>query len=192
MKQGKRTSVHRISRSRAVSQAAGEQPGAPPSGRGGTKGSQDVKIPALPIPPKASSDAVRASMRANVRVDTSPELLLRRALHALGLRYFVDRRVIAAGVGVRPDVVFPGVRIAVFLDGCFWHGCEVHGTKPKANGAYWAAKLARNRARDQRVNEALKMDGWRVLRFWEHDDPTLAARRIATAVQVRRRVRVQA
>ena len=69
---------------------------------------------------------------------------------------------------VRPDFVFKRARLAVFVDGCFWHGCPRHGTRPKANAAFWRRKIAGNRARDRRVNRALQRAGWRVLRIWEH------------------------
>lgn len=73
------------------------------------------------------------------------------------------------GVKVRPDFVFPKLKLAVFVDGCFWHGCPRHGTQPKGNAAFWRQKLARNRARDRRVTRALRRAHWRVLRIWEHD-----------------------
>lgn len=99
----------------------------------------------------------------------------------MGLRYFVDRRI--SGVTLaRPDVVFPRVRIAVFLDGCFWHGCPTHGSTPSANGAWWRAKLAANVARDRRHDQELRQAGWRVLRFWEHEDPARVAETIHSAV----------
>ena len=69
----------------------------------------------------------------------------------------------------KPDFVFPKLRLAVFVDGCFWHGCPRHGTKPKTNAAFWRRKIARNRARDAEVNRALRQLGWRVLRIWEHE-----------------------
>jgi DNA mismatch endonuclease (patch repair protein) len=87
----------------------------------------------------------------------------------------------------RVDVVFTRVRVAVFIDGCFWHSCPEHGTSPEVNTEYWAAKLARNRERDARNNEALEAAGWHVVRVWEHEDPEVAAARIAAAVATRRR-----
>jgi DNA mismatch endonuclease (patch repair protein) len=102
------------------------------------------------------------------RRDTRPEWLLRRALHARGWRYFVDRPV--RGVSrCRPDLSFPRLRVAVFVDGCFWHFCPPHTHLPRANAAYWQAKLLANRQRDARHDAELAGAGWRVVRVWEHD-----------------------
>src|SRR5688572_22759595 len=109
-------------------------------------------------------------MRANTKADTTPELRLRRELHRRGLRFRKHFRIRAAGVVVRPDVVFTRQRMAVFVDGCFWHSCPTHGTQPATNATYWQAKFQHNRIRDERVNEALRSDGWEVLRIWEHAD----------------------
>jgi len=96
--------------------------------------------------------------------DTRPELILRRALWSAGLRYRLH-----AGITGRPDIVFAGSRVAVFCDGCFWHGCPTHRVTPKSNGSFWAIKLARTGARDSVVTAALETQGWTVLRFWEHE-----------------------
>jgi DNA mismatch endonuclease, patch repair protein len=133
--------------------------------------------------PHPSRPAMTAIMRGNRRTDTLPELAIRRLLHASGLRYRVDYPLIVGDVRVRPDVVFPRRRVAVFVDGCFWHGCPTHGTRPAANPAYWSAKLARNRARDRRVDAALHAHGWRVIRAWEHDFPRAVARRVADVLR---------
>jgi DNA mismatch endonuclease, patch repair protein len=114
-------------------------------------------------------------MEANRRVDTKPERLLRSALHARGLRFRKDRRLNVAGRWVRPDIVFGPARLAVFVDGCFWHGCPAHGRIPVANRNYWAPKLARNVERDREADDALRTAGWSVLRFWEHVPPDEAA-----------------
>ena len=108
-------------------------------------------------------------MRANRKADTRPELALRSALHCRGLRFRLGRLIDAAGVRVRPDIVFATARIAIFVDGCFWHRCPEHGTSPSANVAYWEPKLARNVDRDRRVDSALASHGWTVVRVWEHD-----------------------
>ena len=107
-------------------------------------------------------------MRANRRVDTSPERALRSELHRLGLRFRKDLRLQLDGGAVRPDIVFPRVKVAVFIDGCFWHQCPEHGQMPKANREYWAPKLARNVERDRANDAALGENGWTVLRFFEH------------------------
>jgi DNA mismatch endonuclease (patch repair protein) len=120
-------------------------------------------------------------MQANKRRDTAPELRIRSALHALGLRFRVDRRPIAAIAG-RADVVFTRRHVAVFVDGCFWHGCAAHFSAPATNRAYWAAKIDGNRRRDHVTTAALEAAGWRVVRVWEHEDPVGAAASIATLV----------
>ncbi len=134
----------------------------------------------------ASSEATRRVMQANRSRDTSPEMEIRRRLHALGLRYRVDARPLPE-LRRRADVVFRPARVAVFVDGCFWHSCPDHGTVPRTNADYWLPKLARNVERDRDTDRALRAAGWRVVRVWEHHDPDAAARRIAGAV--RRRLR---
>jgi DNA mismatch endonuclease (patch repair protein) len=119
------------------------------------------------------------------RRDPKPELELRSALHALGLRFFVDRPI--PGSRRRSDVVFPTERVAVYVDGCFWHSCPQHGTVPKQNRQWWVDKLAANKRRDDDTDAALCAEGWLVLRFWEHDDPITAAGRVRDAVFERRR-----
>ena len=126
------------------------------------------------------SPARRAIMQANRRRDTGPELALRRLLHRRGLRYRVDFPIRpGGGRPVRPDIVFPNKRVAVYVDGCFWHGCSVHGTRPNTNRDYWDDKIATNKRRDARTTAALEHDGWTVIRFWAHDDPETAAAHVA-------------
>jgi DNA mismatch endonuclease (patch repair protein) len=103
-------------------------------------------------------------MSRNRSRDTKPELLLRRALWAAGLRYRTR-----TGVRGKPDVVFTRARVAVFVDGCFWHACPQHYCEPLSNAEYWKRKIERNRERDAAVTSALEADGWTVLRFWEHE-----------------------
>ena len=113
--------------------------------------------------------------------DTAPEMALRRALWALGLRYRANHRV----HGMRPDIVFVGARVAVFVDGCFWHGCPRHYRAPSTNAAFWAAKVRTNRARDRRQGAALAEAGWTVIRLWEHEitrSARAAARKVAEVV----------
>lgn len=109
-------------------------------------------------------------MSSQKRHDTEPELLVRRELHTRGVRYRVNAAP-EPGIRSKADIVWRGLRLAVFIDGCFWHGCPVHATKPKANGEWWAQKLAGNIARDRRTDSELKRRGWTVLRFWEHEEP---------------------
>ncbi len=121
-------------------------------------------------------------MRANRRVNTKPELALRRALHARGYRYRKDYRLdLADGVRVRPDIVFTRRKVAVFVDGCFWHSCPQHGTQPAANTWYWEPKLRRNTERDRAADAALGEAGWMVVRFWEHESIDAA---VAQVVEV--------
>jgi DNA mismatch endonuclease (patch repair protein) len=124
-------------------------------------------------------------MQANRSRDTVPELRIRTALHAAGLRYRVAVRPVAA-LRVAADIVFRGPRVAVFVDGCFWHGCPTHSSTPRTNVAYWVAKIAANRERDARASRLLGDLGWTVIRVWEHEDPPLAAARIRDAVEVAR------
>lgn len=114
--------------------------------------------------------------------DTAPELRLRRDLHRRGLRYRVD----APLPGLprrRADLLFTRARVAVMVDGCFWHGCPQHGTAPATNRTWWADKLARNVERDRETDAHLRSLGWRVLRFWEHDDMSVAASDVERAVR---------
>ncbi|WP_228787810.1 very short patch repair endonuclease [Nocardia terpenica] len=108
-------------------------------------------------------------MQANRRTDTKPEVALRRALHRLGYRYRKDLRLEIGSMKVRPDVVFTARKVAVFVDGCFWHVCPVHGRQPTTNEWYWAPKLRRNIERDRAADAALADAGWKVVRIWEHE-----------------------
>lgn len=130
----------------------------------------------------ASSPGVRRGMQANKGRDTKPELALRRELHRRGLRYFVSRRPIPE-LRRTADLVFPRARVAVFVDGCFWHGCPEHHTVAKTNASFWAEKLRANRARDAETTQRLEEAGWRVLRFWEHEDVAACADQVQRAVQ---------
>ncbi len=124
-----------------------------------------------------ADDARRRHMARFGRRDTAPELALRRELHRRGRRFFIDRQV-SRRCRVRPDLVFPRARIAVFVDGCFWHLCEENVQLPKANAELWRRKLLANRERDARNQAILTAEGWRVLRSWEHDDPAAVADRV--------------
>jgi DNA mismatch endonuclease (patch repair protein) len=131
-----------------------------------------------PIP---SSAAVSAQMQRMGRRNTAPEIALRRALTALGLRYRLHRRDLPG----TPDIAFVGARVAVFVDGCFWHGCPDHGVMPKANRDWWRTKLEANRTRDERKDRALVEAGWLPMHVWEHEDPAAAAVAIADVVTAR-------
>lgn len=132
----------------------------------------------------------RRIMQGNRRRDTSPELAVRRLLHARGLRFRVDyglpfdrRR--------KADVAFTRQRVAVFVDGCFWHGCPEHYRAPATNAGYWSAKVAGNEARDRDTEARLQALGWLVLRFWEHEPAEQVAAAVAAAVEERRTRRPQ-
>lgn len=126
----------------------------------------------------ASSPAVRRSMKANRRTDTNPERRLRALLHARGLRFRKDHRLQVDEFHVRADIVFLGAKVAVFVDGCFWHSCPSHATVPKANRTFWVDKLKRTVERDRNVDARLSADGWTVVHVWEHERVEDAAARI--------------
>ncbi len=115
--------------------------------------------------------------------DSAAEIALRLALHAVGLRYRLHSRI----EGVTVDLVFPRLKVAVFVDGCFWHGCPKHATHPKSNQDYWLPKLEENKERDKRQTARLRKAGWRVMRVWEHDCLPPAPRVIARIVDACRR-----
>jgi len=123
---------------------------------------------------------VRDRFRRQRARDTAPELALRRLLHARGLRYRVDVAPLP-GLRRRADVVFTRARLAVFVDGCFWHRCPLHGTSPRSNAGWWRDKLDRNVQRDRDTDRALSEAGWQVLRVWEHEQPETAAERVHAA-----------
>jgi DNA mismatch endonuclease (patch repair protein) len=124
-------------------------------------------------------------MQSTPQRDTSPERALRSALHRRGLRFRIDRRVLE-GSRRRADIVFVGARVAIFVDGCFWHGCPTHGTLPDVTNAYfWREKIRTNQERDANTNEDLRAAEWAVVRVWEHDDAELAAERICALIRAR-------
>ncbi|WP_348529500.1 very short patch repair endonuclease [Nocardia brasiliensis] len=133
----------------------------------------------------ASSRAVRSVMRGNRSRDTGPELALRAAVRAHGLGYRVDARPLPESRR-RADIVFLGPKVAVFCDGCYWHGCPEHYRPARRNSEFWDQKIAGNMARDQETDRLLTDAGWDVIRIWEHEDPEPAARRIAEVVVGRR------
>ncbi|MDO0933451.1 very short patch repair endonuclease [Streptomyces sp. DG2A-72] len=113
--------------------------------------------------------------------NTAPEVAVRKLLHAAGLRYRVN--VPVPGIPRRTiDIVFPKAKIAIFLDGCFWHGCPQHATHPKSNAEWWRTKLGKNMARDQETTKHLTTAGWTVLRFWEHEVPAEVAEEVKASV----------
>ncbi|MCG7932709.1 MAG: very short patch repair endonuclease [Candidatus Thiodiazotropha lotti] len=133
---------------------------------------------------KASSEAASHRMSRTGQRDTSAEMRIRRLLHAAGLRYRVDYLVLN-----RPrrkaDIAFTRIRVAVFIDGCYWHGCPEHGTWPKANARFWREKIETNRVRDLDTNTRLEAEGWRVIRVWEHEEPREVVKKIIDVVRAR-------
>jgi DNA mismatch endonuclease (patch repair protein) len=125
-------------------------------------------------------------MQSNKGRDTRPELALRSAAHALGLRYRVSVRPLRE-LRRTADLVFTKARVAVFLDGCFWHGCPDHHTVAATNASFWAEKVESTRLRDRETDRRLADAGWTSIRVWEHDDPAEAAQRIKTVVRGRDR-----
>lgn len=139
--------------------------------------------------PFPTSGAASNAVRANRKTDTRPEQRLRSALHRRGYRFRKNSIVKVSGLTVRPDIVFPRDKVAVFVDGCFWHRCPEHGSKPKSNSAYWGPKLDRNVARDRVIDERLGEAGWHVIRIWEHVPAEQAATEVAGGVLNLRRAR---
>ena len=133
----------------------------------------------------ASSAARRRNMQAIRSRDTTPERLIRRLVHARGLRYRVAARPLP-DLRRTADMVFRPAKVAVFIDGCYWHGCPEHYVPPKTNPGYWSDKVARNMARDRDTDQRLVEAGWTVLRFWEHEPSDECATRIAVEIEKRR------
>ena len=138
-------------------------------------------MPIVPPHPGSSDPTVSARMAGLARRDTAPEVAIRRLLHAQGLRYRVAYPV--PGLRRRSiDIAFTRRKVAVFVDGCFWHGCPEHGTRPRANASWWATKLAANGARDADTTARLVDQGWEVIRAWEHEAPGEVIMRIAATL----------
>jgi DNA mismatch endonuclease, patch repair protein len=134
-----------------------------------------------------SSAETRARMQSVRQRDNASERQIRSLLHKLGFRFRTHRAVVP-GLRRNADLVFVSARIAVFIDGCFWHSCPLHRTIPKTNKKWWVTKLAANQLRDIDTNAKFKKHGWKVVRIWEHEDPNKAALRIASAVRKSLRV----
>lgn len=138
--------------------------------------------------PPASSNAVSARMSRQRSRDTAPEIAVRKILHRSGLRFRTDVKL-ESDLRTRADIAWSGLKLAIFIDGCFWHGCPEHATRPIANQQWWAQKLDANIARDRRTDAELERRGWTVRRYWEHQPPESVARDIA---QVKMQIGAQA
>lgn len=126
-------------------------------------------------------------MQANRRTDTAPEIALRSALHRQGLRFRKDLLLASVEGRPRPDIVFPRAKVAVFMDGCFWHSCPTHGRPPATNLDYWQPKFQANVRRDRANDTALRDAGWTVVRVWEHESPDEAVDAVLHALGRARR-----
>jgi DNA mismatch endonuclease, patch repair protein len=124
-------------------------------------------------------------MQQQQRTGTDPEMRIRRALHRAGWRYRVNHAVVEGDRRRRADIAFVRLRVAVFVDGCFWHGCPEHGTTPRSNEAWWRSKISANQRRDRDTDSRLRDQGWVVVRVWEHEEVDSAVSRIVEALQSR-------
>jgi len=137
-------------------------------------------VVSYPHPQRPEFSAV---MRGNTRRNTRFELSVRRLLYAGGYRYRVDAPIDVGGLRLRPDIVLKGRMIAVFLDGCFWHGCPIHGVKPRTNSHYWQEKIRRNKLRDRDYRRRMRKYGWTVIQAWEHESISVIVARIIAAIR---------
>jgi len=135
--------------------------------------------------PKASSVAALRRMQAAKPKNTAPEVALRSLIHHKGFRYRIDTRPLRE-LNRRADIVFRKIKVAIYVDGCFWHGCLLHGTQAKANAAYWSFKIKQNQERDEDTTKILEKAGWKVIRVWEHEDPAKASEKICRVIRKRR------
>jgi DNA mismatch endonuclease (patch repair protein) len=147
------------------------------------------EIPTKPVAegmkkPAATSLSTQRSMSANRSRDTGPERALRSAIHRRGLRFRLQTQPLP-GSSQKADLVFRPARVAVFVDGCFWHSCPVHGTRPRANAEWWREKLDRVVAKDRETDKTLREADWASVRVWEHEDPEGAADRVERLVRAR-------
>jgi DNA mismatch endonuclease (patch repair protein) len=150
----------------------------------------EAEAPGAGLPAYASPSAVRSrNMAAVKRSNTKPEIAVRHALHAAGLRYRKDYPLRLGRKLIRPDIAFTRLRVAVFIDGCFWHSCPRHGEVPATNVGFWSAKLEANTARDREQNRLLADAGWFVVRIWEHEPLDAAIATVRAAITSRSAVK---
>ncbi len=144
-------------------------------------GKQKENKRTIRVPPPSSVAALRRMQAAKPK-DTAPEKAIRSAIHRRGLRYRVDAKPLKE-LNRRADIIFRSIKVAVFIDGCFWHGCPIHGTQAKANAEFWRVKIRQNRERDADTNKRLEDAGWKVIRVWEHEDSEDASEKIYSIVR---------
>ncbi len=132
--------------------------------------------------PPASTPCARSRMEKQKQRDTGPEMKIRSIIHRAGFRFRTDYRP-ESSLKTRADIVFPRIKLAVFIDGCFWHSCPIHKTIPKSNTVWWQEKLEANRCRDRAADRALEEFGWTVIRIWEHEDPEQATQKISRILE---------
>ncbi len=147
-----------------------------------------MKIGKRIIKPSPSSDAALRRMQAAKPRDTAPEKALRSALHRRGLRYRIDTKPLKE-LNRRADIIFRSAKVAIFVDGCFWHGCPIHGTQAKTNAEFWSFKIKQNQERDEDTTKRLEEAGWEVIRVWEHENPEKASEKIYRIIGKRRGIR---
>lgn len=150
--------------------------------------SDDPEAPPVDAAPAswASTPAIRRTMQGNRGRDTAPEMAVRRAAHALGLRYRVSQRPLPF-LRRTADLIFTTAKVAVFVDGCYWHRCPSHYVAPRKNADFWGEKISSNVRRDRETDRILADNGWLVLRYWEHEDPQVVAEKIRLEVGRRRK-----
>jgi DNA mismatch endonuclease (patch repair protein) len=135
--------------------------------------------------PTPTTPAVSAAMRGNTARETKPEIRVRSALHRQGFRFRKNLRIATQRRAVNADIVFVTHRVAIFIDGCYWHGCPAHGRIPATNRGYWEQKIGRNVKRDAETTQLLSEIGWKACRYWEHEDPDEVAAHVASILQRR-------
>lgn len=145
------------------------------------RAASNERIP-KPVP---SSEAALARMKAAKPRNTAPEKALRSALHRMGLRFRLYEKPVET-LNRKADIVFRSAKVAIFVDGCFWHGCPIHGTQAKANAEFWAQKIKQNQERDLDTTSRLEAAGWIVIRVWEHEDPEEVSQKIYDIVVERK------
>jgi DNA mismatch endonuclease (patch repair protein) len=163
----------------------GREPTTPPLSGGRTPSIFRFRVNCVPYSrPRALSRVVSKAMRSMPTRDSGPEISLRQAIHRHGLRYALH----AGDLPGRPDIVFRSAKVAVFVDGCFWHGCPRHAVLPRNNRSWWRRKITANRSRDRRNDRSLRAVNWLPMHVWEHCDMNVAAIRIAETVRRRRQM----